>query len=185
MTHIASGDDNLDGGAGNDTMFASDARDPFDNDTTQNATAAPTGDLVDGGTGSDTLYGHAGNDTLIGDDESAGDVGNDLLFGGRGADYLLGGDGIDLLVGGLDADILDAGDGLDDLRLEANGAGTALVDLIINGGSPEADDFKVKGALVTSQAAIDNQLSNDVGVSSDFDTGMDDLIFTSFSDFSA
>ena len=51
-------------------------------------------DILDGGSGNDTLYGDAGNDTLIG-----GEGGRDTLDGGDGTDtasYAASGSGIDI-----------------------------------------------------------------------------------------
>jgi len=50
-------------------------------------------DLVDGGTGNDSLYGQEGNDLL------KGGVGADSLSGGEDADRLIGGVGLDVLTG--------------------------------------------------------------------------------------
>ena len=45
--------------------------------------------ILNGGSGNDTIYGGAGNDTLL------GGIGNDILRGDAGADMINGGDGID------------------------------------------------------------------------------------------
>ena len=67
------------------------------------------GSRVDGGSGSDQVYGGKGTDLLlgnIGDDSLFGMDGNDRLDGGRGDDVLRGGNGNDVLWGGLDDDNL-------------------------------------------------------------------------------
>jgi Ca2+-binding RTX toxin-like protein len=192
--HLPSGSDSIDAGDGNDTVFASDEDDPFDGDgefpgdADDNAAPAASGDFINGGDGSDKLYGHQGVDTLVGDDDAAGDVGDDQLFGGRGDDLLIGGAGADLLVGGIGIDTTLGGAGNDEIRLETNGAGTLLRDNFIFGGtSPlETDTFVVKGATFAGQVSVTNQLANDVGLMSDFDTAFDDLNFVSaFDDFVA
>jgi len=69
----------------------------------------PTGEVADDGRprgvpGNDTIYGGAGYDTLYGDE------GNDYLDGGSEDDRLFGGSGNDRLFGGSGNDILDGGD---------------------------------------------------------------------------
>jgi len=129
--------DVIDGGAGNDWVFAGDGA-----------------DTVSGGTGNDYLVGQAGDDSISGDEDgdfiygdgAQGDLsaapgnfsvftlpqfhGNDTLSGGGGNDYisgdggaddLYGGDGDDTLIGDSanvpeqyhGADYLDGGDGND------------------------------------------------------------------------
>jgi Ca2+-binding RTX toxin-like protein len=81
-------------------------------------------DLLAGGDGNDTLVGGNGDDVLIGDDDSRlsdigdddsliGGAGNDTLFGGAGDDTLLGQAGDDSLQGGSGNDRLLGGDGND------------------------------------------------------------------------
>ena len=104
----------VDGGAGNDTIYASDL-----------------GDNIFGGDGNDTLYGGRLDDWLLGGDgddvldagtvdQNAlggdgnylnGGAGNDLLRGREGSDWLEGGDGADTLTGGAGDDILAGGAG--------------------------------------------------------------------------
>jgi Ca2+-binding RTX toxin-like protein len=82
----------LDGGAGNDRLYA-----------------AAGNDTLVGGAGSDNLAGGMGKDSLDGGD------GNDTLAGSYGNDTLKGGAGNDRLAGGNDNDSLDGGTGADDL----------------------------------------------------------------------
>ena len=110
----------VDGGAGNDTIYASNL-----------------GDNLFGGVGDDTLYGGRLDDWLLGGDGDDildagaadtlalggdgnylnGGAGNDVIRGREGSDWLEGGDGIDIITGGAGDDILSggAGDG-DDLK---------------------------------------------------------------------
>ena len=79
-------------------------------------------DYIDGGTGSDEIYGGGGDDTIIGGkghDELYGEAGDDTIDGGSGADTIVGGAGDDVLEGGGGADdfIFHAGDG-DDIILD-------------------------------------------------------------------
>ena len=80
----------MNGGAGNDTIYAMDGN-----------------DIIDGGAGNDSLSGLGGTDTMV------GGAGADTLDGGAGIDSLSAGDGNDLLVGGQGNDILTGGRGLD------------------------------------------------------------------------
>lgn len=104
----------VDGGAGTDTIYASDL-----------------GDNIFGGEGNDTLYGGRLDDWLLGGDgddvldagtadQNAlggdgnylnGGAGNDLLRGREGSDWLEGGEGTDTLTGGAGDDILAGGAG--------------------------------------------------------------------------
>ena len=67
-------------------------------------------DYLDGGSGNDILDGGFDNDTLV------GGTGNDTLHGGQGNDSLNGGDGNDLLKGWGDNDTLLGGTGNDELN---------------------------------------------------------------------
>ncbi len=108
-------DDIIEGGAGNDTVFANSGDDVVTdtgggddsiygqggNDTLSSGTGD---DTVSGGTGNDTLNGEAGNDLLIGGDGNDavdGGTGNDTIYGGGDSDTIAGGDGDDLIYGGL------------------------------------------------------------------------------------
>lgn len=64
-------------------------------------------DLLSGGSGDDLLYGGDGEDLLT------GGAGNDILYGQAGQDNLRGSDGNDVLVGGLGDDLLYGGQGSD------------------------------------------------------------------------
>ena len=75
-------------------------------------------DYIDGGAGSDEIYGGDGNDTIIGgtgSDQLYGEAGDDIITGDQGADTIVGGAGDDTLEGGGGADdfIFHAGDGED------------------------------------------------------------------------
>ena len=134
-----SGDDTLDGGAGNDTLallpddnralnvnmntgivgdglVGGQAFTNFENVLTGGGNDSVTGDaganLIRTQGGNDTVRGGGGNDTVdggAGDDRLFGEAGNDLLIGGIGNDSLSGGDGDDTLEGGDGNDTLIAG----------------------------------------------------------------------------
>lgn len=124
-----SGDDQILGGIGFDTIDARAGNDTID--------GGDGNDRIRGGNGEDLLIGGAGDDGLqadnqgdrayggIGDDGVNGQAGDDVLFGNEGNDVLRGLDGDDLLVGG-------AGDD-EFLRLEG-GADVAI-------GGAGNDDF--------------------------------------------
>lgn len=116
---IEGGNDDLRGGAGDDTIFGNEGDDE-----------------INGGTGNDTLFGDEGHDTMsggadhdrmeggTGNDKMRGQDGDDILSGGEGTDYLHGGTGNDALsgdagkdklVGGTGADVIDGGAGNDQL----------------------------------------------------------------------
>ncbi len=87
----------LDGGSGNDTVFANNGDDVLFGGSGNDFMSGNAGnDILDGGSGADKLYGGSGNDTLD------GGTGNDTLDGGDGADTFLFdfGDGHDTVDGG-------------------------------------------------------------------------------------
>jgi Ca2+-binding RTX toxin-like protein len=102
---VGGGDDDVKGGDGNDSATL----DPGDDTVTLDDVAndGPLGaaknihsdiEVVDGGAGSDNLFGNAGANTLL------GGAGNDIIFGGDGDDVLEGGTGADDLNGQAGAD---------------------------------------------------------------------------------
>ena len=82
--------ENVDGGAGSDTLIGS-----------------PLPNRLLGGAGADLLAGGDGDDFLYGEDEA------DFLFGGGGNDFLLGGDGDDRIAGEAGDDHLYGNAGVD------------------------------------------------------------------------
>lgn len=138
---VPSGDDYLDGGAGNDTINGM------------------TGDdVVIGGTGDDSLDGSAGEDTLYGGDDQdsiLGGLGNDVISGDAGDDTARGGRGNDTIDGGLGNDSLYGNEGDDSIT---GGAGNDSIygetgDDYVSGGDGddslegnEGDDTLIGGA---------------------------------------
>lgn len=112
-------DDLLDGGFGNDRLFAGGGADTLNGGFGDDELHGGYGDdFLNGGDGKDRLFGGAGDDDLIGslgDDELVGGDGNDFLSGSIGIDFLDGGDGNDELRGGDSIDTLIGGDGNDEL----------------------------------------------------------------------
>lgn len=85
------GDDFIDGGDGNDSIYARSTT-SVGSDGADHFAGGVGDDLLVGGTDNDFLEGGAGNDTLYGED------GNDILDGGTGYDVLYGGSGNDSYV---------------------------------------------------------------------------------------
>lgn len=120
---------------------------------------ADEADLIDGGSGNDTILAGEGNDTVAGgdgDDSVEGGFGDDSLSGGAGADVIRGEDGADSLSGGEDNDALFGGDGGD--LLQGDGGDDYLDgdfgDDILQGGD---------GADILQGSEGDDQLSGDAG----------------------
>ena len=121
------GNDVLEAGAGDDTVFGDlcDAQPALP----RSHAAAPGNDTLNGGAGDDDLYGGGGADRLSGDDGADrlfGGDGNDSLDGGRGKDTLDGGNGNDKLVGGTEANRYKAGAGDD--KVDARNGKAETVD---------------------------------------------------------
>ncbi len=116
---------NIDGGAGNDDLFGTEARDQISGGEGHDYIAGNAGDdvlygqggddYIDGGAGNDIIYGNAGNDEAYGGDGNDtiyADDGHNKSFGGDGNDYLEALSGSNLLSGDAGDDvILSRGDG--------------------------------------------------------------------------
>ncbi len=137
VTPSAAGDDVLDGGAGNDQLYAGAGDDVLlggaDNDTLEGEGGD---DWLLGGAGEDILWGDADPDTAVTDaaisitagyyryytrERNVGADGNDTLAGGGGNDRLFGG-------GGDDTYVFGRGDG-QDIILDATGTDTLRLDV--------------------------------------------------------
>ena len=162
---LASGDDVLSGGNGNDRLIGLSGDDVLNGDAGNDELIGGRGnDTIAGGTGDDDLSGDDGNDLLlgavgndvirgneggdvieagVGNDTVFGGAGNDLIFGQNGLDQLNGDDGADIIIGGDNSDTIDGGFG-DDVIL--GGAGTNQIsggqgnNLIIGGGDVDIID---------------------------------------------
>ncbi len=120
--------ENVDGGAGNDSMTGGDGSDTFSGGEGE--------DTLEGGLGGDSLSGGDDDDVIRGDegiDTIDGGDGNDDLDGGDGVDSIDGGDGDDTIAGGTNSDTIDGGDGEDDI------SGDGGADVILS--SDGADDI--------------------------------------------
>ena len=105
-----SGNNRINGGAGNDSLSGLGGDDQI--------FGGAGNDRLNGGDGADLLQGGAGTDALYGgegDDRLSGETGNDALYGGAGNDLVSGGMGDDLLLGELGSDALEGGEGNDTL----------------------------------------------------------------------
>ena len=133
------GNDSIIGDHGSDTIYGNDgddfieASDPDPNDDGSllfmddpDATDLfPNNDMdvVDGGTGNDTIFGGDDNDSLhggTGTDFIDGGIDNDTISGGRHGDFLFGNDGDDLILGYNHDDTLDGGEGSPTLPLDGD-----------------------------------------------------------------
>ncbi len=104
-------DDFIEGGDGNDIIYAQDGRDTVHGNGGN--------DTIHAGHGNDTVHGNAGDDNIKAgsqQDRVYGDDGNDLLAGNRGNDTMYGGKGNDTLQGGKNEDRLYGQDGNDSLK---------------------------------------------------------------------
>ena len=110
-------------------------------------------DVLDGGAGSDLLFGDQGDNFLF------GGLGNDVLFGRKGNDRLDGGAGRDLLFGGNDDDVLEGGDG-NDLLLGGKG------DDWLDGGA--GSDIVLAGK---GDDTVNYTLSENIGAKDSYDGG--------------
>ena len=116
----------------------------------------PSGSVINGTPGNDSLVGGPGNDTingLAGDDTIDGAAGNDSLDGGPGNDIVRGGDGNDTLIGGWNNDTLDGGAGQDTLLL-ADARSDVTVNLAtgtMTGGDPAG----TASALISNIESVD------------------------------
>ena len=146
---IVQEDDQLDGGAGNDTVIGGQGN-----------------DWITGGDGDDLLIGGSRNDTLLGeagDDELRGGVGDDLLQGAAGVDQVFGNRGNDTVTwtGGDDADVFNGGQGSDSLQV----TGTALADIIQLSGENSSLLVSVNSVTLVADAfestAVDGAAGND------------------------
>lgn len=154
------GNDHVEGGKGNDTIYLGDPSSvASDNNIPENARA-----FVDG---SDNEVFELSSDTLKG--KFAGPAWADAAHGSYGNDKIYGEAGTDLISGGADNDFLDGGDGQDFIR---GGSGN---DIIIGGAG---DDFMRGGSgsdtFVWNESDIDDDaLVTDVIV--DFEVDKDIL----------
>lgn len=113
------GADTVNGGTGNDSIWGDDSA-TVGGDDILNGDAGD--DTIEGRAGNDTISGGIGNDTLyggIGNDIITGDADNDVLWGGDGDDTISGGTGNDGLHGENGNDIINGGDGTDILYGDA------------------------------------------------------------------
>lgn len=127
-TNIDAGDgnDTIEYGYGDSTVFGGDGDDYIDGEMGANSSTA---DSLDGGAGNDTIWASDGSDTV------RGGSGNDYLVGGGDADTVDGGSGNDTIFGGTGDDVLDGGDDSDRFVMQNNFGNDT-----ITGGEGGADD---------------------------------------------
>jgi serralysin len=161
-----SGNDNYNGGAGNDTLDYTAVSDGIRIDLSRGLVGLLSGDatiigtdrvtgfeIVQSGSGSDTIIGNAGFNLLYGND------GDDVLIGGGGKDELFGGGGSDVFTyksvadSGLivtKRDVLSDFEGSDKIDLsgiDAMSGGTSNDAFTFIGGSSNLTTANANGAL--------------------------------------
>lgn len=132
-------------------------------------------DVVDGGAGSDSLFGMSGNDTMAGgdgDDKLWGNSGDDVLDGGDGNDELHGGAGNDSLSDGAGNDVVNGNSG-DDMFAAGEG------DDVYNAGSG-FDTIDFSGAR--QGMTIDLSKKSAVGMGNDVVSGFENVIGSNYAD---
>jgi len=95
-------DDFLIGGLGNDLIRAASGNDVIFGDQLIGFSIADGNDTIQAGGGNDYVFAGGGNDLVTGDpgnDFLDGGAGSDQIWGGAGSDTLLGGDGDDVMYG--------------------------------------------------------------------------------------
>ena len=177
------GDDTVDAGAGNDSIFSGagddlvhggDGNDYIEYGAGQNTVFGGAGDdiiddvsgfseigndFIDAGSGNDTVSTGFGSDTVFGGDGADivfGEGDNDLIYGGTGSDSLYGEDGNDTIYGG------------EDPATSVNGSNTvtSTYNVIHLGSGAEVDDNESNfaneyaSALLGSYGGAGNELYN-------------------------
>lgn len=132
VTPIEPGNDTIDGGAGQDTIFGQSGDDSLSGGDGDDDVFGGSGeDNLDGGQGQDELFGGTGNDTLT------GGAGDDSLFGGEGTDVLIAGPDNDQIFGGLGSDmitVLGAGNHIIEGGEDPDGSDVDTLDLLAGNG---------------------------------------------------
>ncbi|SLN56759.1 Bifunctional hemolysin/adenylate cyclase precursor [Roseivivax jejudonensis] len=194
------GNDNIAGSVGNDAITGGSGRDSIGGGEGNDSIAGETGDdTIGGGVGDDRIDGGAGDDVLAagaGDDGIIGGAGNDTIGGSYGSDSVGGGSGDDSLGGGFGMDLVEGGDGNDSIGggegndtvrgdddddFLAGGGRNDIVDGgegndTINGGSGNDTLTGGSGADQFNWISTDN-IAGDVDVVTDFEDGVDTLLF--------
>jgi predicted extracellular nuclease len=143
-----------------DTDFAASTRASDHDPIVARFTIAP-GEVIAGGSGSQTLVGGFGSDSMSGDsgsdsldgasgnDHLDGGSGDDTLAAGFGNDTLKGGSGDDALSGGIDGDSLDGGSGDDTL------SGGDHADILVGGSGNDLLQGGTGGDLLVGGSGHD------------------------------
>ncbi len=155
------GSDSVDGGAGNDLLVVNYSS--LGSNISQSTTFINTsGNItrysnierfrITGGSANDNLFGGVFNDTLN------GNAGNDTLNGGFGNDIINGGDADDLVIGSEGNDTLTGGTGNDIFRYDDTADGVDLIqDFSITDDIIEVSASGFRGGLTRGSAILSNQ----------------------------
>ncbi|MEM8721569.1 MAG: lasso RiPP family leader peptide-containing protein [Cyanobacteria bacterium P01_G01_bin.39] len=109
------GDETLEGGSGNDTIFAEGGDDTITGGSGDDELLAGSGDdIVSAGSGNDAIFAEGGDDTIT------GGSGNDTITGVIDSNTLTGGSGSDHFVVGMN-DIITDFNPNEDTAVDANG----------------------------------------------------------------
>jgi putative intracellular protease/amidase len=184
------------GGAGNDQIYATDARTAvqiFGEGGHDAITGGSANDLLDGGDGWDRLWAGGGDDLVrggAGNDWLRGREGNDILIGGEGDDYLEGYQGNDILIGGLGSDRQFGGDGEDLLiggTTDYDHNDKALLALLAAWNEPTTQADRIAqltgGAAGVPQLAWGETVHDDGEVNVSCGGAEADLVFANFDDY--
>ena len=105
--------ENVNGGAGNDTITGNGEANVINGNGGN--------DQVWGHGGNDVIHGNGGNDTLVGGSGVAGNLsGSDTIYGDDGDDRIFGEDGNDFLYDGLGTDVISGGPGDDTIYFQTD-----------------------------------------------------------------
>lgn len=120
------------GGKGKDVLQGGTGDDSLFGDAGADVLTGNLGqDTLKGGPDNDVLKGSGGSDRLFGeagDDTLSGHGGNDALYGGSGNDTLDGGSGIDGLFGGIGFELLTGGSGADRFLIQMDHGASGILD---------------------------------------------------------
>ena len=111
------GDDDIEGGRGNDTIWGDDDEDRlYGQDGDDTIRGGRRDDRIYGGDDDDLIYGESGDDVIYGDGNStSSDNGDDVIYGGDGDDRIFGGPDDDYIKGEDDDDRIYGREGRDEL----------------------------------------------------------------------
>jgi VCBS repeat-containing protein len=155
----AYGNVTLDGGDGNDVLWASSGNDVLLGGAGNDDLFGGAGqDYLEGGTGNDTLNGGRGNDLMqgsSGNDTLTDGFGNNLFYARDGNDSLKGGDGNELFIGGSGNDSIVTGTGTDIIAFNRGDGHDAIAR-----STPQDNTVSLGGGIRFSDLYLSKQGNN-------------------------